>query len=333
MGRFGEGGTLHGHAMFTVAAAAIAFALLLLLLTPTGASDADPGERPEFVVDVVGGNERHPFGADAREFIYECSSDSPLFDEKKVVFDSPDSGCLTIGTHPMGLTSANFSYADDSVDVTFHVVDGTVTCLDAEQYYNTVNLWMFGNTDTVSISAAKLESASDESRGMKITNRVAHVVLSPDVVHHLHSLNSDVVFSMTSGAGRENVRSANLSDESTVISLRLSVDGTPLSHLGGKATVYVPHEVAYNENLSKVSAVYIDASGSRTDLEDVCYSHGDVVFCTDHFSEFAVIPEIEPRDLTSLAVVTVICVLLIGLVCVYLVRMRTKDKRVRVPVD
>lgn len=320
----------------TVFAAAIAVVVLMsMLLAGAFSSDAESSsdEKTEIIIDIIGGNEKHLFGSGPCGFFYEASSDNPLFDKDKLKFTKPSSDNVCIGINPMGLTADNFAYDDESVTAVFRITDGTIYCVDAAQHYNTNNIAMQGDTKSITLTVSSLESAHEESRGLKITSSVAQIVFSPEIVDYLYHLDSDITYTVVSGEGKQNVISANLSEESTPVSFILSKDGVPLTDLHGTATVYVPHTVAYKEDPNRVSAVFIDTSGNCTPLSPVCYSEGKVVFCTNHLSEFAVVPTMEPKGY-ALALVTMIITMAAMLGAgYYLMSLRSKDKRVPVPVD
>ena len=154
---------------------------------------------------------------------------------------------------------------------------------------------------------------------IKITTKNGSMVLSSKVISNLKELTSNVVFRVsaenTDGLSQHQ---ANEGYRTVSISLR-DTDGNDQA-LGGKVTVYLPYELGFLELADKLSVKHIASDGTLTDMP-THYEEGYVVFETDHFSDFMIVPTYKAYVdviLIGLGVFSILMVILLVIVLMYL---------------
>ena len=160
----------------------------------------------------------------------------------------------------------------------------------------------------------------DPASHVQIVTMNGTISLSSDAISDLRTISSDVTLTM-SGLTTEDLTPAQADKGCKMFSITLrNSDGT--NHpLGGMVTVSLPYEPGYLEITSGISVKHVASDGTLTDMP-THYEEGCIVFETDHFSEFIIVPAYETYADLLLISLSILTLLAVGVLVLFLLRMR-----------
>jgi len=144
-----------------------------------------------------------------------------------------------------------------------------------------------GNADTIRIANAK--SLADANASLKIESKDGTIEIPNNALKGMASSAGDLVIELKERdrSDLSDTQRSKVGENDLVITATATLGSTKVHELGGKVKVSIPYALKSGETADGLRLWYLGDDGTMEEM-DFQYINGNVVFETDHFSEFVI---------------------------------------------
>ena len=180
-----------------------------------------------------------------------------------------------------------------------------------------------GNSNTVRIADAK--SLANANASLRIESRDGTVEIPSNALKGMASSAGDLVIELREAdrGDLSDVQRSKVSDNDLVITVTATIGSTQVHSLGGKITVSIPYALKSGETADGLRLWFLSDDGTMEEM-GFRYVNGNVVFETDHLSEFVISHASasggDGNDSTMLFIAAIAIIVVLALVALLVIR-------------
>jgi|GEM_PF-2676318 len=181
-----------------------------------------------------------------------------------------------------------------------------------------------GNADTIRIANAK--SLADANASLRIESKDGTIEITNNALKGMASSTGDLVIELKERdrSDLSDAQRSKVGENDLVITATATLGSTQVHELGGKVKVSIPYALKSGETVDGLRLWYLGDDGTMEEM-DFQYINGNVVFETDHFSEFVISHASsasgdDGSDNTMLIIAAIAIIAIVALAAVLIIR-------------